>query len=64
MKRSLFAVMLLATLAGCASQNWENRVACSADKQEAYTVSKYYRLGVASQIAKADALVICEGGKK
>ena len=61
--KALIVLALAASLSACASQKWENRVACSADKQEAYTVSKYLRLGVASQIAKADALVIC-GEKK
>ena len=43
---------------GCAQ--FENRVACSVSGQDAFYVSEYMRLGIASQIKAADAKAICK----
>jgi hypothetical protein len=59
LKVSVF--MLLALLSGCASRPvWlENRVACTADSTELHAISKWGPFSIGSQIAPADAAVVC-----
>lgn len=59
MKTSLLVLLVLLALSGCASSSWENRISCSLDKKQAYFLSKYWKLAVGSEIAKADAEVAC-----
>ncbi len=48
-------------LSGCASSKLlENRLACSMDRSELYVVSKYGPIGISTEIAKADAAVVCK----
>ena len=57
----LALVMGSAMLSGCAgSKLLENRLACTVDKSEAHVVSKWGPIGVSSEIAKADAAVVCK----
>lgn len=57
MKYALLALLL----AGCSTPTWlENRVACTADGAEAHVISKWGPVGLSSEIAKADAEVICQ----
>lgn len=57
----LVLVMGSAMLSGCAgSKLLENRITCSVDKSEAHVVSKWGPIGVSSEIAKADAAVVCK----
>lgn len=44
-------------LAGCVTL--ENRLACSLDRSEAYFISKYGPLGLASTIGEADSAHAC-----
>lgn len=57
----LALAMASAMLSGCGSTKMlENRIACTVDKSEAHVVSKWGPLGIASEIAKADATVVCK----
>lgn len=56
---ALFALLL----PGCSTidpVNIENRVSCSYDGKEAYVVSKWWSFSIGSQLAKADAAVLCK----
>lgn len=57
MMQRLVLILLAASLAGCVT--FENRLACSLDRSEAYFVSKYGPVGVVSSIADADAATAC-----
>jgi hypothetical protein len=52
-------------LAGCSSVGsmFENRLACSLDRQEAYFLSKWTRVAIGATIAPSDTAVVCQGGK-
>lgn len=56
------ALAMASTLfSGCGSTKMlENRIACTVDKSEAHVVSKWGPVGIASQIAQADAAVVCK----
>ena len=56
---ALLAVVL--SLTGCAALDraLENRVLCSADKQQAAVISWWGAWGVGAKIAPADAQVVC-----
>jgi len=58
MKYALLALLL----AGCSSSpKWlENRVACTVDGKEAHVVSKWGPISIGSEVATADAKVICK----
>ena len=61
MKTALILCALL--LSGCGSPKWlENRVACTVAGDEAHIVSKWGPVGIAAQIAPADAAVMCRRG--
>jgi hypothetical protein len=65
MKRFLTIALLLIAAAGlqaCGAieRKFENRLACSLDRSEAYVVSKYGPLGVSSEIQKDDAALACK----
>ena len=62
MKTILSGLMALMLLSGCATfgGNLSNRVTCTAAKDEAYVVSKYGSVGIASQIDDRDRAVICK----
>ena len=57
----LFSLSFVLLLSACSTTpKWlENRVACTVDKREAHFISKWGMFGVGSEIAKADAEVIC-----
>ena len=46
-------------LAGCNGTLLENRAVCTLDGSGAWVVSRYGPVGLASQLAGADARVIC-----
>ena len=60
--KSILVVTLLFILTGCSTfkGQFENRVTCTVDKSQALVVSKYGPLGIASEIAEADAKIICK----
>ena len=62
--KTILAGMLLFILAGCSALDlkgqFENRVTCTVDKSQALVVSKWYKLGIASEIADADTKIICK----
>lgn len=53
----LALILLAASLAGCVT--FENRLACSLDRSEAYFVSKYGPVGIVSTIEESDAAHAC-----
>jgi uncharacterized lipoprotein YajG len=61
MKRTVFVMFAAMLLAGCASrpQALTNRAACTAAGDQAYVVSMWGPIGVASPIDKRDGEVIC-----
>jgi hypothetical protein len=65
MKQFLTVALLLiaaTALQACdtLSKKFENRLACSLDRSEAYVVSKYGPLGISSEIQKDDAALACK----
>jgi hypothetical protein len=53
-------VLAAMLLTGCSNTRWlENRVACTVDGKEAHVVSKWGPVGIAAQVAQADAQVLC-----
>jgi len=56
-------VFIAALLSGCATNTFENRAACTLDRQEAFVLSMYGPLGVASRLAAADAKALCAAVK-
>lgn len=50
-------ILLAAALSGCVT--FENRLACSLDRSEAYFVSKYGPVGIVSTIEESDAAHAC-----
>jgi hypothetical protein len=64
MNRSIFlsfALLCCAPLSGCANVKWlDNRVACTVAGDEAHLISKWGPVGIGSQIAAADAAVLCK----
>lgn len=61
LKTTTAAAMLLLLLSGCASQQWlENRVACTVDGTELHAISKWGLFSIGSEIAAADAAVVCK----
>ena len=63
--RLFFLVWLVALLAflltGCSTiaGQFENRLACSLDREQAYFISKWMRIGIGAEIAPADTAVLC-----
>lgn len=58
MKISIIFAALLLT--GCSNTRWlENRVVCTVAADEAHVISKWGPVGIAAQIARADARVLC-----
>lgn len=63
--KTLITILFLASLTTACSSisvNLDNRVVCTAAKDKGFVVSQYGGIGVASQIAAADATVICASG--
>ena len=60
--KRMIAIVAALLMAGCTTKPaWldENRVACTADRQEAHVVSKWGLFSIGSEVARADAKVIC-----
>lgn len=60
--RLAFTILATLALAGCASLDGltlDNRVTCTVAKDKAFSVSQWGAVGITSQIADADAKVIC-----
>lgn len=57
----LYFIAVSITLAGCSNltQGLENRIACAAAGDKAFTVSQYGPVGISSVIADQDRSVIC-----
>ncbi len=64
MTKMLLSALAAVLLPGCALtkeiEGLENRIACSAAKDELYVVSKYGRVAIASVISAKDREVICK----
>ena len=59
--KTALTIALALVLTGCANSPkfLENRLACTADGTELYTVSKWGPFGIGTQIAQADAAKVC-----
>jgi hypothetical protein len=62
MKRTMiiFAAFILAGCATFDGLTLDNRVACTAARDKAFSVSQWGPVGITAQIADADAKVICK----
>ena len=64
MKKSLLLILLVAiTSAGCSSLDLskvlENRVACTVNRDEAHTISRYGFFGFAFKVSEKDTPILC-----
>lgn len=62
----VIAALALVLLAGCGTSPklLENRVACTLDRTEAHVLSKWGPVSVGTQVAQADAAVLCAAPSK
>ena len=60
MKKMLLIVCVVA-LSGCASisEQLENRAVCTVSKDQAFVISMYGPIGIASKLSDKDSPVIC-----
>lgn len=60
--RLLIALCLPGLLAGCgmSPKVMENRVVCTVDGSEAHVLSKWGPVSIGTQVAAADAAVVCD----
>lgn len=56
----ILAIIFVASLSGCATTIFDNRIACTLAKDKAFFVSEYGQIGIASTIADTDRAVICK----
>jgi hypothetical protein len=62
MKRTLALLFITLHLGGCASLRgeFENRLACSANSDQAYLVSMYGPVGLATKVSSSDIPELCK----
>jgi hypothetical protein len=64
--KSLAVLTLALFLGGCASLKgeFENRLACSANSDQAYLVSMYGPVGLATKVSSSDIPELCKKAMK
>lgn len=61
MKNTVIVLAACTLLSSCSAikLNLDNRVVCTAAKDKSFVISQYGGVGVSSEIAPADAAIVC-----